>query len=44
MTLVFIVIMIALFYVGGKNRIREERALIEKSNEKEMKMAAKAKA
>ena len=31
-TCVFVVLMIILFYVGGKNRIREERALIEQSN------------
>ena len=41
--LVFVVVMMILFYIGGKGRIKEEKELIEENQKKEDKMAQKAK-
>jgi len=41
--IVFTIVMMILFYVGGKGRIREEKELIEQNQKKQDKMAGKIK-
>jgi len=41
--LLFSVLMMILFYVGGKNRIREEKELIEQNQKRQDNMASKQK-
>lgn len=41
--IVFVIVMMILFYVGGKGRIREEKELIEQNQKKQDKMAGKIK-